>query len=42
VSEIEQGLVKVKYGQEAGRGTIDRFNKEFKQVVRRYKRADVF
>jgi hypothetical protein len=42
VSEIEQGLVKVKYGQEAGRGTIDRFNNEFKQVVRRYKRADVF
>jgi hypothetical protein len=42
VAEIEQGLVKVKYGQEAGRGTIDRFTNEFKQVVRRYKRADVF
>jgi hypothetical protein len=42
VSEIEQGLVKVKYSGEAGRSTIDRFNNEFKQVVRRYKRADVF
>lgn len=41
VAEIQQGLVKVKYSG-GEQDTISRFNKEFKQVVRRYKRADVF
>ena len=42
VSEIEQGLVKVKYGQEAGHSTIDRFKAEFEKTARRYKRAEFF
>ena len=42
VSEIEQGLVKVKYGQEAGRSTIDRFKAEFEKAARRYRRAEFF
>lgn len=41
-TEIEQGLVKVKYDSTSGRGTIDRLNKNFTETVMRYKRADVF
>jgi hypothetical protein len=42
ISELEQGLVKVKYGQEAGRSTIDRLNSEFKKTAMRYRRAEIF
>ncbi len=42
VAELEQGLVKIKYGQEAGRSTIDRLKKNYRDVMMRYKRAEVF
>ena len=42
ISELEQGLVKVKYGQEAGRSTIDRFKDEFTKTAMRYRRAEVY
>jgi len=42
ISELEQGLVKIKYGQEAGRSTIDRLNSEFKTTAMRYRRAEIF
>lgn len=42
VSELEQGLVKVKYQSGEGQSTISNLTAQFKKTARRYKRADVF
>jgi hypothetical protein len=36
---IDQGAVKIEYGTEAGRGTIDRYEAEFTAAIRRYARV---
>lgn len=42
ITEIDQGLVKLKYDMASERGTIDRLNRQFAEAVLRYKRADIF